>query len=102
MIRDSAIGNGTRPMRAGEPEKRLMVAVLQAVMDDCRGSRYRRGPGRFAPPDRKHNRQARAYAASVDRAWPFSFENLCDALDVDARSLRLVLRQAAGATAPVG
>ena len=74
-----------------------MVAVLQTVVDDCRGSGYRRGPGhhtppnRKAPPNRKHNRQARVYAASLDRAWPFSFENLCDALDIDARSLRLVL-----------
>ena len=26
-----------------------------------------------------------------DRAWPFSFENLCDALDLDARTLRRAL-----------
>ena len=80
-------------MSLGEPEKRLMVAVLQTVVDDCRGSRYRRGPGHYAPPNPKHNRQARAYAASLDRAWPFSFENLCEALGVDARSLRLALQR---------
>jgi hypothetical protein len=80
-------------MRLGEPEKRLMVAVLQTVVDDCRGSGYRRLSGHRAPPNRRHNRQARAYAASVDRAWPFSFENLCDALDVDARSLRSALQR---------
>ena len=26
-----------------------------------------------------------------DRVWPFSFENLCDALDLDARTLRRAL-----------
>ena len=81
-------------MRLGEPERRLMVAVLQTVVDDCGGSGYRRRTRHCAAPNPKHNRQARAYAASLDRAWPFSFENLCDALGVDARSLRLVLRRA--------
>ena len=28
---------------------------------------------------------------SKDRVWPFSFENLCDALDLDARRLRRAL-----------
>jgi len=29
-----------------------------------------------------------AYVASTDRAWPFSFENLCEALGLDAGCLR--------------
>ena len=28
---------------------------------------------------------------SKDRVWPFSFENLCDALDLDADTLRRAL-----------
>ena len=31
--------------------------------------------------------------ASTDRTWPFSFENLCAALDLDASHLRRELRK---------
>jgi hypothetical protein len=74
--------------RFAEPHKRLMAAVLQTVVDDCRGgSAHRRASGRSAV-DQGAVRKAVAYVASTDRAWPFSFENLCDALDIDAGSLR--------------
>jgi hypothetical protein len=83
--------NLTSP-RATEPCKRLMVAVLRAVVDDCRaGSVYRRSAG-YASIDVRHVRKAAAYVANTDRGWPFSFENLCDALDVDADALRDELR----------
>jgi hypothetical protein len=65
-----------------------MAAVLRAVVDDCRaGSVYRRSAG-HAALEVRHVRKAAAYVASTDRGWPFSFENLCDALDVDADGLR--------------
>jgi hypothetical protein len=51
-----------------------MAAVLQAALDDVRD-----GTARTA---------ALAYVASSDRLWPFSFENLCDALDMDAGNVR--------------
>lgn len=74
--------------RVTEPYKRLMVAVLRAVVDDCRaGSVYRRSVG-YAALEAHQVRNAAAYVASTDRGWPFSFENLCDALDVDADALR--------------
>ena len=74
--------------RVTEPCKRLMAAVLRAVVDDCRaGSVYRRSAGHAALEVRLV-RKAAAYVASTDRRWPFSFENLCDALDVDADGLR--------------
>ncbi len=69
---------GDTGSRAGEPERRLMAAVLQRVVDDCR-------------VDIGHNRKAIAYAASRDRAWPFSFANLCEALDLNADCLREAL-----------
>jgi len=71
-----------------EPHRRLMAAVLRAVVEDCRGGTpYRRavGAGTIAARD---VRQAIAYVASTDRSWPFSFENLCEALGVDASGLR--------------
>ena len=71
-----------------EPHKRLMAAVLHAVVDDCRGgSVYRRSAGKGVV-GAGSVRKAVAYVASTDRTWPFSFENLCDALELDAAALR--------------
>lgn len=76
------------PVHVAEPHKRLMAAVLRAVVDDCRaGTPYRRSAG-YAEIDVRHVRRALAYVASTDRDWPFSFENLCEALDMDANTLR--------------
>ena len=75
-----------------EPQKRLMVAVLQTVLDDFRGSGYRCAAGFPAPKDQRAYAQARAYVASTDRTWPFSFENLCEAIGLDATGLRQELR----------
>ena len=89
---------GGADTRLAEPHKRLMVAVLQAVVDDCRGGTlYRRaaGPRRTAPP--QGIRQAIAYVASTDRDWAFSFENICDALGIDADAIRQKLRRERGA-----
>jgi len=77
--------------RLADPHKRLMAAVLQAVVDDCRGgSIYRRSVG-IGMIEARSIRKAVAYVASTDRAWPFSFENLCDALGLDAATLREAL-----------
>lgn len=78
--------------RAAEQHRRLMGAVLLAAVDDCRGgSAYRHSAG-YAAIDTAHVRHAIAWVASTDRAWPFSFENLCDALGLDAEGLRQALR----------
>ena len=74
--------------RRMEPHRRLMVAVLQTVLDDLRGSVYRCAAGFPAPTDRRAYEQARAYVASTDRTWPFSFENVCEAIGLDADGLR--------------
>ena len=75
-------------VRSAEPHKRLMAAVLRAVVDDCRGgSAYQRSTGKGVMEGGSVHK-AVAYVASTDRTWPFSFENLCDALGVDATALR--------------
>ena len=79
--------------RAAEPERRLMAAVLQGVVDDHRGSAYRHAAGFGSPTDRRRLREAAAYVASRDRRWPFSFENLCEALSLDPGRLRRALRR---------
>lgn len=77
-------------MMAGraDPHRRLMAAVLHTVLDDFRGSRYARARGFRSSSDPRGLRRAIAYVSSTDRAWPFSFENLCDALGLDAGQLR--------------
>lgn len=75
-----------------EPHRRLMAAVLQTVVDDCRGSAPRRQAGFGPSTDVREARRASDYVASTDREWPFSFENLCEALGVDAGSLRRELQ----------
>jgi hypothetical protein len=70
------------------PQRRLMAAVLQAVVDDCRISWRIPLLGGVMPRD---VRRAINYVASSDRAWPFSFENLCQELGLDADGLRRAL-----------
>jgi hypothetical protein len=70
-----------------------MAAVLQTVVDDLRGSTYERAVGYKGVTGRRSVREASAYLASTDRAWPFSFENLCEALGLDADGLRCELRR---------
>ena len=71
-----------------DPQKRLMLAVLQTVVDDFQGSATRRSAGLPCPSDPKAYQAAWAYVASTDRSWPFTFENLCDALGLDAGCVR--------------
>ena len=78
--------------RLVEPHKRLMAAVLQTVVDDCRGSAYRRARRYETPIGWRGVRKATAYMASSDRTWPFSFENLCEALGLNAGCLRKELQ----------
>ena len=77
--------------RRKEPQTRLMLAVLQTVVDDYRGSAYRHAAGFAARRDSRDYAAARAYVESRDRTWPFSFENLCEAVGFDADSLRTEL-----------
>lgn len=51
-----------------------MAAVLRAVVEDACDAATRKA--------------ALAYIESTDRLWPFSFENLCEALDMDAGDVR--------------
>jgi hypothetical protein len=75
-------------MRLAEPEKRLALAVLQTVIYDCGATRAPGPPGVDRVRDRRAYGRAMAYVASRDRSWPYSFENLCDSLGVDAGFLR--------------
>src|SRR5262249_27936229 len=74
--------------RAIEPERRLMLAVL----DDAIGIYRKYAPVR----GRKRRvlvRETEEWLFSNDASWPFSFVNLCQALDLDVAWLRAQLRR---------
>ena len=79
--------------RLAEPEKRLALAVLQTVLYDCRGTGQRGANGRASVRNRQAYDRAMAYVASRDRTWPYSVENLCETIGVDADLLRRQLAQ---------
>ena len=79
--------------RLANPEKRLALAVLQTVLYDCRAAGLRGANSRARVRNRQAYDQAMAYVASRDRTWPYSFENLCETIGVDASSLRQRLAQ---------
>lgn len=72
--------------RLTEPRKRLMLAVLMRAVHDCeRGGEEAAGT---ADADARAALEAHAYLSSTDRSWPFSFENVCDAVGLDPGWLR--------------
>ena len=69
-------------------ERRLMLAVLGDAVDCYRRSRRARDPATRLLFD-----ETRAWVESTDRRATFSFEGICDVLDIDADYLRRGLRQ---------
>ncbi len=68
---------------AHEPERRLVVAVLQDAVDCFQKH--------LAARDRRARQlylDAEEWIGSDDRSWPFSFENVCDLLQINAEYLR--------------
>jgi hypothetical protein len=68
---------------AHEPERRLVVAVLEDAVDCFQKHIHAR--------DDKARRlflDAEEWICSQDRSWPFSFENVCDLLQINPAYLR--------------
>jgi len=66
-----------------KPEYRLMIAVLQDAVEcveKYRSATERRGRRLF--------REARQWFLADESDWPYSFECLCGALDLDANAVR--------------
>ena len=68
-------------------ERRLMIAVLEDAVDV-----YRKQAGARDPRGEQLFQEAEAWIDDPDRAWLFSFQNICDVLDIDADYLRRGLR----------
>lgn len=65
------------------PARRLAVAVLREALNDL--TRYRFA--RRRRPQRLYS-EAYAWVASDDRAWPFSFVNLCEVAGLSVEAIR--------------
>lgn len=65
------------------PERKLFVAVLMSAIEDFQGGL--RAPNHDADPA---FRKLEAWFFSRDNRWPFSFENVCAQLDLDADLIR--------------
>jgi mannose-1-phosphate guanylyltransferase len=70
------------------PEKRLMLAILDDAVRSFQGLRLARR--------NRHRRlfnDAKDWLSSTDTGWPFSFERICQVLELDASYLRRGLSQ---------
>jgi len=68
---------------AFQPEKRLMLAVLEEAI----ATFQRHAIGNTRRSERLVE-EVEEWVAGVGGEWPFSFENICAALDLDAEYLR--------------
>ncbi len=76
--------------RAGglERERLLMLAVLEDAID-C----YQKFAHARDPRGAQMFEEAREWVSSTDRSWLFSFENICDTLEINADYVRRGLRE---------
>jgi hypothetical protein len=76
--------------RDGGPkrERLLMLAVLEDAVDCFQKYAYSRDPR-----GRAMLKEAEGWVNSTDRSWLFSFEKICEELDIDAEYLRRGLRE---------
>jgi hypothetical protein len=79
------------PRRAPSPERRLMIAVLQDAIHCVRQSRMTHGPRQRVFEEGKQ------WFLDGDTRWPYSFECICDMLELDPDAVRKSLGFVPGA-----
>jgi hypothetical protein len=83
-----------RRKRAVSPEISLVIAILERAILDLREYRFAR-----RRREQRLYMNAYAWVASDDRRWPYSFSNLCEALNLNPLAVRT---QLLGESAPAG
>jgi hypothetical protein len=73
--------------RSSQPEKRLMLAVMEDAITTFQKSVH--GATRR---QRRLLKETEEWVSSTDTTWPFSFENICAALEIEADYLRSGLK----------
>ncbi len=69
-------------------ERLLMLAVLEDAIDCYQKYAYARDPR-----GQQMFQESLEWVASEDRSWLFSFENICDTLEISAEYVRRGLRE---------
>ncbi len=77
-----------RAERSSQPEKRLMLAVMEDAITTFQKSVH--GATRR---QRRLLKETEEWIGSTDTSWPFSFENICIALDIESDYMRSGLRR---------
>jgi hypothetical protein len=73
--------------RAQPPERRLMIAVLHDALECI--EKYRSATDTRG---RRLFHEAKQWFLAAETAWPYSFECICGALDLDSNAVRQRLR----------
>ena len=73
---------------SSQPEKRLMLAVMENAIGTFQKSIYA-----ATRRQRRLLKETEEWIHSLDTSWPFSFENICDSLGIEATYLRNGLAQ---------
>jgi hypothetical protein len=71
------------------PEKMLMLAVLESALRSIIVLRAKEL--RFLPVKKERLREDLQWLVSEDEKWPFSFVNICEALELDSDYLRKLI-----------
>ena len=69
-------------------ERKLMRAVLFQAFDDLAKYRYA-----TTTQGKRLFREANKWLVSRNRKWPYSFENICESLQIDLGYIRRLMRQ---------
>lgn len=69
--------------RSSQPEKRLMLAVMEDAI-----TTFQKSVQGATRRQRRLLKETEEWIDSADTSWPFSFENICAALDIEADYLR--------------
>jgi hypothetical protein len=77
-----------KPELTASPRNRLMLAVLEEALVT-----FQRGLTSARAEQRRHFYEVDRWVASDDTDWPFSFENICSCLRIDADYIRKGLRR---------
>jgi hypothetical protein len=73
---------------SAQPEKRLMLAVMEDAI-----ATFQKSVSGATRRQRRLLRETEEWIGSGDGSWPFSFENICASLDIEASYLRAGLSQ---------
>ena len=68
---------------SAQPEKRLMLAVMEDAI-----STFQKSVRGLTRRQRRLLRETEEWMSEADNQWPFSFENICAALDIEPSYLR--------------